>query len=274
MRILNIPGSKINISRIGLGCARLGNIHETNSSAKIIQTSLDSGITHFDTSPFYGSEELLGHELFGVKNATVTTKFGLTQSENKFLSSRSNFFYRKYLKSTISKLPFIKSKILFFYSGVRSMKGRQPSEKKILSYDFVMRELDQSLTKLKRDFIDIYLVHEPERFEITDDLIYLLESLKNTGVICSYGFGFNGVPKECTKKKINIQQCRYAESLVNEQRDKNIIRIYHGVIRSFLHENYYSNKSIKAIIKQILDSDLNSAILFSPSTVNAIKEIL
>src|SRR5882762_45864 len=76
-----IENTDIRVSRIAFGMASLHHLFSATRRQRIIQTAASSGITHFDTSPYYGyglAERDLGQFLRGQRAAfSVTTKVGL-----------------------------------------------------------------------------------------------------------------------------------------------------------------------------------------------------
>ena len=76
-----LPGTSIEVSRLSFGTASLHHLHSSRTRQALLQGALDVGITHFDTSPFYGyglAERELG--IFQARNRglfTVATKIGL-----------------------------------------------------------------------------------------------------------------------------------------------------------------------------------------------------
>ena len=76
-----IENTAIPVSRLSMGTASLHLLFSSVQRQKLIQASATAGITHFDTSPYYGyglAETDLGVFLRGQRAAyTVTTKVGL-----------------------------------------------------------------------------------------------------------------------------------------------------------------------------------------------------
>lgn len=75
------------VSAVGLGCNNFGGRLDAESTARVVEAALDSGITFFDTADRYGdtkSEEYLGRAL-GPRRPSVVlaTKFGLKIDESR-----------------------------------------------------------------------------------------------------------------------------------------------------------------------------------------------
>jgi aryl-alcohol dehydrogenase-like predicted oxidoreductase len=128
MESIEIPGTPLVVSRIGLGTWAIGGWMwggtDEAQSIRTIHEALDRGITLFDTAAVYGfgrSEEILGKALAQGgrrKRAVIATKVGLDWRDGK---------------------PF-----------------RNGSRKRI------MKEADDSLRRLQTDVIDLYQVHWPD----------------------------------------------------------------------------------------------------------------
>jgi aryl-alcohol dehydrogenase-like predicted oxidoreductase len=128
MESIEIPGTPLVVSRIGLGTWAIGGWMwggtDEAQSIRTIHEALDRGITLFDTAPVYGfgrSEEILGKALAQDgrrRRAVIATKVGLDWRDGK---------------------PF-----------------RNGSRKRI------MKEADDSLRRLQTDVIDLYQVHWPD----------------------------------------------------------------------------------------------------------------
>lgn len=78
----------LTVSKLGFGCAPLGNQYgdiDDREAIRVVQTAVDSGITFFDTSPYYGrtlSEKRLGKALVGRREQIVlATKGGRIDRE-------------------------------------------------------------------------------------------------------------------------------------------------------------------------------------------------
>jgi aryl-alcohol dehydrogenase-like predicted oxidoreductase len=128
MEFVNISGTSLNVSRIGLGTWAIGGWmwggSDEAQSIRTIHEALDRGVTLFDTAPVYGfgrSEEILGKALSqgGRRNRVViATKVGLQWRDTT---------------------PF-----------------RNASRARIIM------EIDDSLRRLQTDVIDLYQVHWPD----------------------------------------------------------------------------------------------------------------
>jgi len=270
---VKVPKSSVTISRLGFGCARLVGGRELRSSARLIETAINCGIRHFDTAPAYGSEDVLGEVLANARDITIATKIGLPRSNVKGSAAKSVFgsLYRSSLRPLLGRVPAVKSRLLRLASTPALMTAS--IVKRQLHRDGVLRDLDESLRLLRRTQIDLYLLHEPEGFEITDELREAFLSLQKDGIIGAFGLAFGGLPTEVGSFG-TVEQCRFpGDSLAVPLCDK--IRIYHGVVRFGLQDRTRSRTHLSAgkLIAQALEKDPGSAVIFSASSAHQIRQI-
>src|SRR5258706_3590696 len=127
MQLAGIPGTSLEVSRIGIGTWAIGGWmwggSDEKESIETIRAALERGITVVDTAPVYGfgrSEEIVGKALAGSdlrSRAIIATKTGLEWRDGK---------------------------------GFRNA-----------SRERIMREVEDSLTRLRTAYLDIYQVHWP-----------------------------------------------------------------------------------------------------------------
>ena len=157
-----IGKSGIEASVIGLGTWAIGGWMwggtDEAQSIEAIQAAVDEGVTLIDTAPAYGkglAEEIVGKALVGRRDKVVlATKCGLV-----WHSQKGNHF--------------------FDYDG-------KPVHR-YLGKDAIIHEVEQSLTRLKTDYIDHYITHWQDPTTPIDETMEALESLKQQGKIRSIG---------------------------------------------------------------------------------------
>jgi len=165
-----------------MGTAALGNLYRAIGDAQAeaaVEAALAGGIHYFDTAPHYGfglAEERLGRGLAGQRDVIVSTKVGrLLQPVERSARERHGFVDAK---------PF---EPLFDYSA-----------------DAVLRSLDGSLTRLRRDRVDILFAHDIGRLthgdrheerlrEFLDEGYPAMRRLRDEGVVDAIGIGVNEV---------------------------------------------------------------------------------
>lgn len=163
-----ITPSPANLTRLGLGCAPIGDLYTAVTDADAtatIATAYDSGVRFFDTAPHYGaglSESRLGAALRGVErdSYTLATKVGRT---------------------------------IVDAHGVPVAAGECGDHTEIdLSYDGVMRSLEASTMRLGVDRFDLLYLHDPTDVDQALDGAYrALQELRAQGVVRAIGVGMN-----------------------------------------------------------------------------------
>ena len=84
MELVDLGGSGLRVSRVGLGCNNFGGRLDLEATRRVVDAAIDAGVTFFDTAEVYGggggSERLLGEILEGRRDQVVlATKFGWGQ---------------------------------------------------------------------------------------------------------------------------------------------------------------------------------------------------
>jgi len=163
-----LPRSQLDVSRIGLGLAHV-HLLDRDVRRDLIERALVLGITHFDTSRFYGdglSERTLGAALGERrKSVTIATKFGLLPTP--LLGSLGRFAW-----------PLRKVRSLVNKVGLIAYPQRS------YAVTTMQRALHDSLRALRTDYIDIYHLHEPlAQTVLADDLVEQLLRAKRSGAI-------------------------------------------------------------------------------------------
>ena len=131
------------VSVVGLGCNNFGMRVDEPSTAKVVATALDLGITHFDTAEMYGggkSEEFLGLALGARRDEVVIA--------SKFLPRPNDQPYTPGILRT------------------RILEG-----------------CDISLRRLGTDHIDLYYQHYPDAAAPIEELVEAFDTLRQAGKI-------------------------------------------------------------------------------------------
>ena len=163
-----LPGARVGksnlqVTRLGMGTAPIGNLYVPLDDAEAIATvqrSYENGIRFFDTAPLYGTgeaERRLGVALRGVPRDEVI------------------------IQTKVGRIIRPDRSIYFDYSR-----------------DGVLKSLEDSLERLGMDRVDILLVHDPdyENAEVhhrqsLDEAFPALLDLRAQGVIGAVGAGMN-----------------------------------------------------------------------------------
>lgn len=167
MKYRKLGNSDIEVPVVIFGAWAIGGWYWGGADDKVstaaIEKALDVGINCFDTAPGYGnghSEEVLGRALEGKRQQVViATKCGLRWDD-----SEGHFFF----ETTDSS------------GNVRRVYRN-------LSRDSIIYECEQSLERLKTDFIDLYQCHWPDETTPLEETMEALIKLKKEGKIRAIG---------------------------------------------------------------------------------------
>lgn len=173
-RVIKLPGSGGRMTtQLGFGCAYLSTARtQETKSRRLLDAAWDAGIRHFDVAPFYGNggtEALLGEFLREHPDASVTTKYGLLPPTSA----------ERVARRIRRQIPGLKQRL----THLNPRKGRFDGHEARLF-------LERSLRRLNREFIDMFLLHEPEVGDLVhDDLLEFLHMAKAQGKIGEFGIG-------------------------------------------------------------------------------------
>ncbi len=124
MQTRRLGGSRLEVSRVGLGCNNFGRRLDSAATRAVVDAALGAGITFLDTADIYGglgdSERFLGEALAGRwERVVLATKFG---------------------------------------HDMQGRNGEGPGG----SREYMRRAIDASLERLGTDSVDLYYYHRPD----------------------------------------------------------------------------------------------------------------
>ena len=171
-----IGNTSLEISELGMGTAPIGGWPievKEDQAFKTLNRAWERGIRYFDTAPLYGSgmaEQRLGNFL-------------------KF-KPRNNFFISTKVGRKLVKTNYSKAADKF----IGSPKNKDSEFD--FSYDGVMRTFDDSLSRLKMDYIDILYLHDPDNHpdhfnQAREGAIKAMRKLKEQKSVKALGCGMN-----------------------------------------------------------------------------------
>jgi aryl-alcohol dehydrogenase-like predicted oxidoreductase len=178
----------LRVSQLGFGCAALGSRTGRKAAADAVAAAVDHGINFFDTAPFYGqgaSERILGQVLRGKEpRVLVTTKIGLYP--NALLRSAARL--RPIVRALLKSMPGMSQEVL-----QRSVQGFMRSQNEVRFDPRSIREsVEASLRRLRRDYIDLLLLHVTPAPTELEQVMEELEAIRSTGKIRYYGASSSG----------------------------------------------------------------------------------
>lgn len=162
--------------KLGLGCSRLGSVSGTTGeeARNLLRIALDEGIRFFDTSNIYGqgdSERCLGEIIGNRTDCIVCTKGG------KYLP-----FPKRLLVPAKNALRGLVRRSGSARSGIMRARARPMPVR--WDAPFLAHAIDASLKRLRRERIDIYLLHSaPSETLQRGEAIGALDSARSAGKI-------------------------------------------------------------------------------------------
>lgn len=204
METRKLGESDLEISVIAFGAWAIGGWMWGGSDAKdaikAIETALDNGMTTIDTASVYGfglSEELVGKALKGKRDkAQILTKFGMSWNKKEgefFFASKDNA-----------------GKDIDIY--------RHSSKQKVI------QDCDDSLKRLKTDYIDLFQIHWPDPSTPVSETMEALELLIQKGKIRAAGVcNYSAALLEEAGKTIRLASQQVPYSMVRRDIEKEIV---------------------------------------------------
>ncbi len=183
MKCVLLPNSTKRTSQLGFGCAFWASIRE-HDATRILDAAYDAGIRHFDVAPYYlngAAEAYVGKFLSKYEDVSVATKYGL-------LPDSAYAFQIRLMRILLKPI-------------ARSMRGRKnsPLHAKISTISrgkakFSPEEMQLSLKRssvlLNRPYIDMFLFHEPDVHDLSDErLLHSVHENVAEGRIGAVGVG-------------------------------------------------------------------------------------
>lgn len=188
--------TELTISEIGMGTWELGGREwgdiDEQDAVDLLLYAYDNGVTFYDTADQYGggrSERLLGEAFSGLQNQVViATKLGYELDSDGWMSQGD-------------KVPSYNA-----------------------SPDYIRQSVEGSLSRLKRETIDVYQFHAPPPPEIWDDAFETMEELKSEGKIRYYGLCL-GNEEQALKaiSETGISSLMLTYNLLNKEMAKTVL---------------------------------------------------
>jgi D-threo-aldose 1-dehydrogenase len=180
MKWITLPRGIGQTTKLGFGCAYLAGGYEARANRKLVNLAYDRGLRHFDVAPLYGlghAEDVLGDALQGRRHTvSIATKFGIARPRpiNVFRS------VARLLSGPIRGA-------LRRARARRAPSNKVPAAETDFSSDLLDIALDDSLRRLRTDYVDLLLLHEVRSDTIHDGLITALERRRQAGACRSLG---------------------------------------------------------------------------------------
>lgn len=224
------------ISKLGLGCSRVGSLHNSVPMPEIRSTlasALDLGVNLFDTSNIYGqgdSEREIGRVLGSRREeAFIVTKVGKTFSAKM----RAIRILKPLLKPLIGRTSHGRAAV------VSSRESNMGTDFAPASF---AAALDASLRRLRVDIVDGYILHSPPAHVAADPAVgEALMALRRTGKVRHFGVSCDDLDTlraattmpgiSIIEVPLDVLDAAYAEGLGDTLQSLNLIVLAREVIR-------------------------------------------
>ena len=219
MHKVKIPASADEVCRIGLGGGGLIGGASLRESIAVFEAAYEAGIRYVDVAPLYGlAENVVGDLVHSHRDEFIlATKVGIARPKLPGLFS----LVRKTLRPLALRLPAVKQFALRQAQALATTGLFHP--------DQVRSSLEDSLRRLKTEWVDVLLLHEPTTGDMTPELLGESDRFVSSGMVRLLGTGTQE-PAERSIRYGDVWQHRYAPGDVLPANDLEL-RVVHGVLR-------------------------------------------
>lgn len=240
MEYRKLGNTHLELSAITYGSFAIGGTMwggtEKKEATEAILASLDHGVTTLDTAPFYGfglSEELIGQ---AIKNrdrskVQILTKFGMVWDGSN--NSKGDFMWDQ------------------------EHEGKSYPVYKYASKANVIKETEESLKRLRTDYIDLMQLHWPDSTTPIDETMEALQRLIEQGKIRAAGVSnFNKSQMLEAHQTLPLASNQMPYSMLNRGIEKEVlpaaiennigIIAYSPLERGLLSGKYFKGEQLKS----------------------------
>lgn len=171
----------LQVSELGLGCARIGGIFKNDPKQfiELLSAARDQGINFFDTADMYSqgeSETLLGRAFHKRRDQVIfASKVGYCLPAQRQLIARVKPFVRPLIRLLRIKRENLPS----------SVRGTIAQD---FSSAYVQKAVEGSLRRLRTDYLDVLQLHSPPAEIVArGDWSRAIEELKRAGKVRYFG---------------------------------------------------------------------------------------
>lgn len=210
--------------------------NEKKDSIESVHASLDHGVSTIDTAPFYGfglSEEIIGDAIQGKDRSKIQllTKFGLVWDGSNV--GKGEFFFNA------------------------NEDGKDIPVYKYASKSNVIKEVEESLKRLRTDYIDLLQLHWPDNSTSISETMEALELLIQQGKIRAAGVSNYSVAQlEEASNTIKVASNQVSYSMLNRSIEKDLVPyalenntgiiVYSPMERGLLTGKYFTSGKLKS----------------------------
>jgi aryl-alcohol dehydrogenase-like predicted oxidoreductase len=240
-----------------LGTASLHHVWSTGARQRLIEAAVDIGMTHVDTAPYYGdgiAEAAIGRLPDHVRRRmTVSTKFGLYPRLGRTASTARVAFRR-----------------------ARSLILRRPRAP-VVSFDtrIAAASLEFSLRSLRRETVDLLLLHEPTVGSIDGhQLLHWLETCRKSGKLRAWGIAGE---RRCVSEVLE-QRPELAPVLQTRMRkdaDQESPRLQPDILYGCIRDlgPHATNVAVAARLRSVSETHPRTSVLMSTTRIEHLRAV-
>jgi aryl-alcohol dehydrogenase-like predicted oxidoreductase len=205
MELRTLGRSDVKVAPMAFGAWAIGGWMwggaEETAAIRAIQAAYNAGITTIDTAPVYGfgrSEELVGRAMEGISRDKyqILTKFGMN-----WMTEQGEYYFNSV-----------------------DNDGKPFRMFKWASKEKVMQECEDSLRRLKTDYIDLYQIHWPDATTPVNETFEAVQRLIEQGKVRAAGVcNYDTHLVEEALKTIQLASNQVPYSLVNRTIEKSVV---------------------------------------------------
>lgn len=182
MKFRELGRTGLRTSVLGVGCSRLGSFlsgSSQNEAISMLHESLDLGVNFFDTADSYGqgdSERLLSKAFRGQRDRIILeTKAGYCFSQ----TARMATHFKQPIRKFLGYFPSLRGNV---------EKARAAHINQRFESQYIVKALEESLRRLKTDYIDVFMLHDPPISTLNNmEYIDVASRLRDEGKIRNFG---------------------------------------------------------------------------------------
>jgi aryl-alcohol dehydrogenase-like predicted oxidoreductase len=173
MKLVCVEALGRRVSSVGFGCASLGGRIGLRKGLEALERAYEAGITWYDVAPSYGdamAESILGEFASKKRDSIyVCTKVGMRPADTPAAM--------RLLK------PMVRIVVATFPALLRHVSRVRPKAFKVpLSAELIKTSVEESLRRLRTDYVDVLALHRPAVEEVVrEDIILALERVVQDG---------------------------------------------------------------------------------------------
>lgn len=174
MRYVQIPGTELKTSCLGIGCASLGSRISPSKGRRALDAAYDRGIRWYDVAPSYGAGEaeaiLAGFLRSRRQEVLICSKVGLAPPRHNRMIKLAYRLGRPMIGAAQG-----------IRTAFRSVKSTR-NVRMALTPELIDASIRNSLSRLGTDYLDVFALHDPDPADLDrDEVLRALEKVKASG---------------------------------------------------------------------------------------------